>query len=275
MNRKFRWPGLFLLIALAGCSQSGILDKIAPDAVASAKSYFEMLRNHQYQPIQNLLNKSIKDPDLQKTLAGVAAHIPDEKPISVKTVGLHVFRNSHTCNTDVTLEYEFPSQWLLFRVISRNEDGEYSITGMYVKPIPDSLEDTNRFSLYGKPYSAYFFLLFAILIPAFTIYVLVLCIRTKGLGKKWLWIIFILVGFGRLGVNWTTGQWGFHYLFIQLFSVSAAAQLYGPWIISLSIPLGAILFLVYRPDPNPSDGQFAFAPDSPPNNDTNLGQNPN
>ena len=37
-------------------------------------------------------------------------------------------------------------------------------------------------------------LAFAILIPVFTLCALVLCIRTKMEKRKWLWIIFIIIG---------------------------------------------------------------------------------
>ena len=38
-----------------------------------------------------------------------------------------------------------------------------------------------------------------------TLYALVLCIRTRNVKSKWLWILFILVGFGAVQANWTTG----------------------------------------------------------------------
>jgi hypothetical protein len=64
--------------------------------------------------------------------------------------------------------------------------------------------------------------------------------------KKWLWLIFIVVGIGKLFVNWTTGQVFFTPLAIQLPPAGANAQLYGPWLVYVSIPLGAIIFLIMR-----------------------------
>jgi asparagine N-glycosylation enzyme membrane subunit Stt3 len=64
--------------------------------------------------------------------------------------------------------------------------------------------------------------------------------------RKWLWILFILFGFGKLSINWTTGQWGVMVLAAQLFSASAAAAYFGPWIVSVSLPVGAVLFLIKR-----------------------------
>ena len=65
-------------------------------------------------------------------------------------------------------------------------------------------------------------------------------------GRKWPWILFILFGFGNLAVNWSTGEFGFSTLAIQMFSASASATPHGPWIISISLPLGAVCFLIFR-----------------------------
>ncbi len=51
---------------------------------------------------------------------------------------------------------------------------------------------------------------------------------------------------GLRPVSWATGQWGITALAAQLFSASAVAALYGPWMVSVSLPLGAALFLIYR-----------------------------
>jgi hypothetical protein len=67
--------------------------------------------------------------------------------------------------------------------------------------------------------------------------------------RKWLWIIFILIGFGKLSLNWTTGQILFNPLsfYVQLFSVAVIKHgPYAPWIFSISIPLGAIIFFLKK-----------------------------
>jgi len=61
-----------------------------------------------------------------------------------------------------------------------------------------------------------------------------------------LWGLFILFGIGKVAVNWTTGQWEASPLALQLFSASAGASLNGPWVFAVSLPLGAIVFLLRR-----------------------------
>jgi hypothetical protein len=113
-----------------------------------------------------------------------------------------------------------------------------------VYPQSGSLEQRNEFTLGGKSIVEYLVLGFSLVLPLFTLAMLVICIRTRLKGRKWPWILFVICGFGRFAVNWTTGQWDFSPLYVQLFSAGAYATRYGPWTISISIPVGAIIFLL-------------------------------
>jgi hypothetical protein len=87
---------------------------------------------------------------------------------------------------------------------------------------------------------------FAIFVPLITLWALVSCVRTKLKGRKWPWVLFILLGIGKFAVNWTTGAWEFAPISVQLFGASATAPFYGPWTVAVSLPLGAIAFLAFR-----------------------------
>ena len=64
--------------------------------------------------------------------------------------------------------------------------------------------------------------------------------------RKWPWVLFIIFGIGKVTVNWNTAEWSVVPVSVQLFSASAVSAFYGPWLISASIPLGALAFLIYR-----------------------------
>lgn len=128
----------------------------------------------------------------------------------------------------------------------QEKNGFKTIVGMNILPQPASLEEQNRFTLSGKEAIQYIVLGFGVGSVLLSLYSLIVCIRTKLPRRKWPWILFIIFGFGQLVVNWTTGEWGIVPIAVQLFSFSASAPLYGPWTISTSMPLGAILFLLYR-----------------------------
>jgi hypothetical protein len=74
----------------------------------------------------------------------------------------------------------------------------------------------------------YIMLSAAIVAVLLTLYALVLGIRTRFKGRKWPWIVFVLVGLGKISVNWTTGDWSIAPIGVQLFSAAATVEIYGP-----------------------------------------------
>jgi hypothetical protein len=242
--------GVLLLIIFSGCNQTkdSLIRRFIPlGSEAIATNYINLLREGKYEQIEADLNPSLKTPNIRDTLAGMASKIPSEDPKSVKVIGAYnnIF-GSDSSEINLTFEYQFPSQWLLINVATQKKNGISSIVGLNVYPLSDSLENLNRFTLVGKGIIQYVTLAFAILIPLFTLYALVLCVRTKMEKRKWLWIIFILAGLGKFTINWTTGQWNFAPLSFQLLGSSSFAPPYGAWLISISLPMGAILFLFRR-----------------------------
>jgi hypothetical protein len=134
----------------------------------------------------------------------------------------------------------------LLNVATRKTSAGVTITGFNIDPLDQSLEEQHRFSLSGKSSFQYVILALAVIVPLFSLYALVLCVRTPFKGRKWPWVIFILMGIGKVAVNWTTDSWGVSLLSFQLLGASVSAQFCGPWIIAVSVPLGAILFLIKR-----------------------------
>jgi hypothetical protein len=242
--------GILLLIVFSGCNQNNdsLINKFTPpEDEAIATNYIALLRQNKFEPIEKDLDPSLKSAITQDTLTKMAAAIPPQDPVSVKVIGAQQFRDPNFYRINLSFEYQFPSKWLLINVATQKKGGVSTIIGFNVYPLSNSLENINRFTLAGKSFIQYVTLAFAVLIPLFTLYALVLCIRTKMEKRKWLWMIFILIGIGKFTVNWTTGQWNFAPLFIQLlFGASAFAPMYGAWLISISLPLGAILFLLRR-----------------------------
>jgi hypothetical protein len=176
----------------------------------------------------------------------MAALIPSQEPLSVKVVGAQQFHSQDIYKINLSFECQFPTNWFLINVALQRKDGVSTIYGLHVRPLSDSLENYNKFTLTGKSLFQYAIFVFSIWIPIFTLYVLVLCIRTKMKKRKWLWIIFILFGVGKITINWTTGQWQIGLLQFQLLGAGTFAPPYGAWLIAVSIPLGAIIFLLRR-----------------------------
>jgi hypothetical protein len=235
------------LLGLAACSKTELVQKFTtPEDQAEARKYIDLLRHGQMDEIEHALDPSIAGPATGATLAKMAAFFPGGEPTSVTLVGAHSIHGPQSSTVNLTFEYEVAGKWLLSNVAIKKHDGVKTIVGFNVYPQSAALETQNRFTLRGKSPVQYAVLAMAVVVPLFTLWALVNCIRTKLKGRKWPWIVFILIGIGRLAVNWTTGAWGISPFFVQLLGVSAFAPLYGPWTLGVSLPLGAAVFLLAR-----------------------------
>jgi len=224
-----------------------MMDRIAPETVAEAKTEFDFLRHAQFDRVEAGLDPGIDRGRLRENLVKMAALIPPQDPLSVKTVGAYGSCETRKgCETQVTLEYRFPDRWMLVQLVVHRRDGKSTITEFHLQTLAESLEETYRFTLRGKTALEYAILLMALVAFGLTVYSLVLCIRTPMKRRKWLWILFILVGFGEVEVNWATGEVSHKILHILLLSGGTYGQPYGPVFIMVGLPLGPILFLMLR-----------------------------
>lgn len=260
-------PALLLVMALAACDESAMMAKWVPhDEDVAARGYLDAMRKRDFDAIEKDIDPSQKGPTIHATLEKMADLMAGPEPISVKVVGSNTLQNSDSTTTDLTYEFEFPGKWIRASVITRKTGTVSTIVGVNVAPLSDSIENLNRFTLEGKTSLQYIMLSLGIVAVLFSLVVLVICARTKLKGRKWPWILFIIVSIGNFTVNWTTAQMAVNPLAIHLFSLGAHTAPYAPWIVTVSIPLGAITFLIMRrkltrqPEP---EGQPA-APDNVP-----------
>ncbi len=91
----------------------------------------------------------------------------------------------------------------------------------------------------------YTILLAALCSAGLSLYALVLCIRTPIKKRKWLWIIVTILGIGKLGIEWSSGELWHKILFLSILPVGWGSEADGPFVYA-SIPAGAILFLLLR-----------------------------
>jgi len=134
----------------------------------------------------------------------------------------------------------------------RTLDGASSLRGFRVSPAPIDLNGLYPFTLFGMAPLHYLVLLLCILVPVFILVTVVEIVRSSK-RRKWLWVLFAVIGVGKFGVQWVVGgRWIFQPLFVQLFGVSVLKYpMYQPWVLTVSFPLGAVLFWLRsrrRPD---------------------------
>ena len=272
------WPGwlccccfALLVLPLTGCDRdsglklfgydrASLLKRYTPqDDEALAIRYVNLLRQSQFEQIEDRLDPSIKNSETRDTLTRMYSTIPTGEPTSIRAVDSSVVHSRNSSISSITLEYEFEPHavllngrtevfgtWLIAQVVIQTKEGVKTIAGLHVAPSSESFEEINAFTLANNGISQYVGLCLAVGVAAFTLYAFVLCARTRLGKKKWIWLILILVGVFRLTVNWTTGEWSLTPLTVQVPPVTCFSTFYGPWMVQIAVPLGAIAFLLWR-----------------------------
>lgn len=234
-------------LVLAGCNQRALVDSLAPsDDVSFAKARIEELRAGRIDALRVYLDPALAKPGTLDRLKEITAYFPAGEPRSVKTVGFSSNTFNQNASVTLTFEYRFDSAWALADLTVAKHAGQRTILGLHVYRTTRSLEETNAFVLAGKPPASYLVLLLACAAPLLCLVALVVCARTRMKGRKWPWILFILFGVGSIHLNWATDAIGVQPLSILLLGASALSTPYGPWTISVGLPLGAIWFLMRR-----------------------------
>jgi hypothetical protein len=237
----------FALLLMSACDKQSLMQRFtSAEDQANARKVIDDLRTGNFEEIEKAADSSVSSANLHDTLVKMAALIPKQEPSSVELVGARTMRGPNGSTKNLTFEYDFSGKWFLLNVAFLEKPGASTIVGLHVYPETTSLEEQNRFRLSGKTTLQYVVLALAVFFPLLTLYTLVVCAKTQLSGRKWPWVLFILLGVGKFAVNWTTGAWAITPVAVQLFSASVAAPLYGQWTVAVSLPLGAVVFLLRR-----------------------------
>lgn len=237
------------LFLLTSCTTyQDMMDKLIPKKeVKMAEDYLTKLREKDFEYIKSELSDELKPKVTDASLVQLSEHFRGGELISTEIIGSEVHTFNGIWQGNFTFEYRFVEGWNLANVIFRKVGEKYDVIGLAVYQTKMSQKELNAFNLTNKTLLHYSVISMAFFVPLFILVSLYICVLTPMPKRKWLWIIFILLGISAIRINWTTGQYAIQLLSVHLLGASAsAAGPYAPWIISVSLPLGAILFWIRR-----------------------------
>lgn len=250
MLRKFIIiPVVLVCFLLAGCDQKALIEKFVPkDDDALARRFLELVRTGDYVAAEKMLDASLRGEKSMEGFRELNAVLAHGGQLSVEVIGVHTFSSlsDNTKNTNLTYQIRFDDAYAAGNVSIQHAAGTATVYSARFQLLPDSLESVNRFTFSGKSIVHYLVFAACIAVPVFVIFTLVVCVRTP-VHRKWLWIIFILIGIGQFQFAWTTGQYDVKWFSFSLFGAGVMrSSSYASWIFSFSVPLGAIVFLALR-----------------------------
>lgn len=239
-----------VFLALSGCDlQRSIQPSVPKEEKSFARTVLKNLEARDFESIEAVFDPDSKGSDFKTQLEDVAGLFPEGEPAGPPAmVGFQWNRHGDVTHYALAFEYEYPQSWLVGNVMFRTEPSGRMATGIFIEPTETSLAEAHRFSFEGKSAVHLLILGLVVAIPLFILYTLVRVLRTPMPGhRRLLWALFVLIGFVQINLNWSTGGMHVTPLSFQILGAGFfTGGPYGPWTFIVSIPVGAILFMLKR-----------------------------
>jgi hypothetical protein len=249
IERAMRIPmraSVFLLILCAAALATACAARLDSSGDAAVQAVFDQVKAHDFAAVEARLPPRLRTAVTDTRLQVEAGMIPDQPPLQTRLVSAETIARGEARETSMVREYLYPDRLLVVSTTVVAQPGKTPIVlGFNVQPFSRAALAVGRFSLRHKSSIQYFLLGLAAAIPLLLVWALAALARDRAAKWKWLWTLFILVGFTQLSVNWTTGALLFQPLSLLLLgaSVGRGPLDVSPWVVTVSLPVGALAYL--------------------------------
>lgn len=239
---------LIILMVLFSCGKQNIDERFIPKVESQfAEDYLQKIRNKDFEYVKGQLTLEYQKQVTDELLNEVSSLFPKGELISTEIIGSH----QHTFNSkwqgNFTFEYQFSDGWAAANVVLIRVNNELKVIGFHVYRTQASQKELNAFTAANLSLAHIVILVFTFGIPLFMIFTCFQVYKTPIPKRKWLWYIVSFIGIGGVTFNWTTGVFTYQLLTIKFLGFSAVAtSVHAPWLFTLTIPIGPIVFWLKR-----------------------------
>jgi hypothetical protein len=186
------------------------------------------------------LDPTLNTPAGRQSIGQMPAYFRGGRIERMELMGYQATLSNGVHHRDITYQVQLADGWVAANVASRTEGGRHVVEGASVVPLQGDLRRINAFSLARKPAVHLLFLVLLGGLPLFMLATAVMAYRTNP-GQRWRWVLLSVVGLGKWSLNWTTGETSFSAVNLQLLgSGMMRPSSFVPWIVSVSLPAGAL-----------------------------------
>ncbi|MBS0331411.1 MAG: hypothetical protein JSS35_01465 [Proteobacteria bacterium] len=241
--RRALWV-LFLLLTVAACQ----LAKPDPAAETTARGLYDDLRQGRDEALLSRMPAKMRTAPAQAELLRLRTLIPPGEPTTSKVVATSVLNLEKGGLMETSsIEYDYPGRASLLTAFMTRPSGASSwlVNTLQLHTGTDAQLARHRFTLSEKPPLQLAFLAYAIFVPLLMLGAVIKVVATPDLRHKWLWMVLSFIGLASLDMNWTTGALAINWYAIQVVGsgVSHGASRFDPWVLSATLPIGALLIL--------------------------------
>jgi len=249
MRKLISFLFIFIFLnLLTSCTYDDMKDKSVPnEETRFAEEYLNKLRAKDFDYVKSKMTAETLAQANDTLLLKMSNYFYKGKLLSTEIINSQVNTFNGELRGNLSFEYHFSDGWNLASTAFKKVDGKYQVLALNVAQTSSSQKELNKFTLKNKSYPQYLYLLLAIIVPVFIVITTYFCIRTPISERKWLWVFFVLIGIFSIQVNWTTGATNIQLLSAHLLGISVTSSSpYAAWVISISFPLGAIMYWFKR-----------------------------
>lgn len=240
---------IFFLM-LAACSTAQWNDRLStPADRAMALNFIAAMRTGTIATQQAVMEPKLF-AQTGEIMGKAAPLLPKSGVPELVTVNETTFGFNADARKQVALNFQFGSdrKWALFQVVLQKDRGTTTIAGWNVHPFAVRPTTAGDFVLQGKSAWHYGWLAAMVASTATIVWALVLLFFTRGIRRRLLWALACAAGVVQFTLNWSTGEWGINPLYFNLLgSGYFRPSPFDPWYLTFSLPVGAVFFLVRRP----------------------------
>lgn len=214
-------------------------------------TFIDSLANGNIDYCFNQLEDSIKTYENKKLMRKVHEYIKNKELVDFSLVGYEssvLLNDSEKKDTyKLRFEYVYNDVWIYYKINIKETNSRMLLQGFYLMPTDKSLKELNRFTLKGKRLIHFVFLAVMALIPIFIVFSVYKCI-TLPLKHKALWVIFMIISFIAIRINWTSGDIGIQLINVSVFGAGyySRSGIVEPWMLKFTLPIGTIIFWIFK-----------------------------
>jgi len=227
------------------CFGNGSFDLPNSPGDKVTRQVIEHVKNGEIESALGFFDLEELPTNAPELLAGTTPVLSETTEVDL--INFRFFKSFTEDKVDESFAYHAKGQSraALVFVSARTLDGVTTIKAFKVHQAPIDLKSLYPFTLLGMHPLHYLVLVLSISVPVFILFTVVAIVRNSR-RRKWLWILFAVIGVGKFGVQWLVGgRWFFQLISFQILGASVLKNpIYEPWVLSVSLPLGAILFWV-------------------------------
>lgn len=235
-------------LLLCACSTRGVLARLTvPAHDQLARAFLSELHHDSIKvAAQKLTQATGQLEHVEDSLWSIALELPTGTFDTLRLINVERFWMRDVNKSELTYEVHGSGGWTVVTMTVVDEEGKRGIESVRAYRATASQSELNAFGNGGRAPLAWVVLLGAIAAVTFSLWAAIAVARTP-MRRRWLWVAACLVGACELKINWATGEYAYSLLRVQLLSAGIMRSgLAGPWILSVSLPWGAILALRRR-----------------------------